>query len=240
MSFQFGNLPYGFRANAWLFPPSLGDSVSLPMEDENWGGSGGGQGRYGEYDHRPWATYFAILRSLPSKTEEERVVRDRKAFLLHSQFVDTSIFKAVSAICQMTDSCMTATEIIKVSPGSILHESRIGDLCITVRRDAADASTKLGRNLFGRGLTSMPVKEVAQMSLLKGLTADESVVVEVSIFCYNFFFSFHSYSNLLGRLKKQKDMCACERICYLYRYCANSHVTPFGRDYVAGIISNFC
>lgn len=159
------------------------------MEDENWGGNGGGQGRYDEYDYRPWATYFSILRSLPCKTEEERVVRDRKAFLLHSQFVDVSIFKAVSAIRQITDSCMTATEAIKVSPGSILHESHIGDLSITVRRDAADASTKLGINLFGRGLTSTPVKEVAQMNLLKGVTADESVIVKVSIFCYKLLFS---------------------------------------------------
>ncbi|WOH05523.1 hypothetical protein DCAR_0624940 [Daucus carota subsp. sativus] len=182
---KFGNLPYGFRANTWLCHPSLGNSasnfVSLPMEDEDWGGNGGGQGRHGEYDYRPWATDFAILRSLPCKTEEERVVRDRKAFLLHSQFVDISTFKAVSAIRQITDSYMTATDILMFSPGSILHENRIGDLSITVRRDAADAITKSGRNLFDRGLASTSVKEVAQISLLKGLTADESVVVNDSL-----------------------------------------------------------
>ncbi|KAL8123052.1 hypothetical protein AgCh_011144 [Apium graveolens] len=182
---KFGNLPYGFHANTWLFPPSLSDSASnfvpLPMEDENWGGNGGGQGRHGEYDHKPWATDFAILRSLPCKTEEERVVRDRKAFLLHSRFVDCSIFKAVSAIRQATDSSMNATERSKLSPGSILHESRTGDLSITVRRDAADASTKLESNLFGREFTSTSAKEAAQMSLLKGVTADESVVVNDSL-----------------------------------------------------------
>ncbi|WOG99273.1 hypothetical protein DCAR_0518621 [Daucus carota subsp. sativus] len=182
---KFGNLPYGFRANTWLFPPSLSDSASnyvpLPMEDENWGGNGGGQGRHGEYDLKPWATDFAILRSLPCKTEEERVVRDRKAFLLHSQFVDCSILKAVSAIRQATNSSMNATERLKSSPGSILHESRIGDMSITVRRDAADASTKIESNLFGRELTSTSAKEAAQMSLLKGVTADESVVVNDSL-----------------------------------------------------------
>ena len=160
------------------------------MEDENWGGNGGGQGRHGEYDLKPWATDFAILRSLPCKTEEERVVRDRKAFLLHSQFVDCSILKAVSAIRQATNSSMNATERLKSSPGSILHESRIGDMSITVRRDAADASTKIESNLFGRELTSTSAKEAAQMSLLKGVTADESVVVNVSIFSYSISFLF--------------------------------------------------
>ncbi|XAR50527.1 hypothetical protein NMG60_11004873 [Bertholletia excelsa] len=79
---KFGNLPYGFRANTWLVPPSVADSnlnsLPLPAEDENWGGNGGGQGKDGKYDCRPWATEFAVLANLPSKTEEERVVRDRK------------------------------------------------------------------------------------------------------------------------------------------------------------------
>lgn len=185
MSFQFGNLPYGFRANTWLFPPSLGDSASnflpLPMEDENWGGNGGGQRRYGEYDIRPWATDFAILASLPCKTEEERVVRDRKAFLLHSLFVDVSIFKAVSAIRQVTDSSTTATDTLQFPPGSILLENRVGDLSITVKRDAVDASSKLEVNFLGRGSSCTSAKEVAQRNLLKGVTADESVVAHVSI-----------------------------------------------------------
>ncbi|RYQ91562.1 hypothetical protein Ahy_B09g097501 [Arachis hypogaea] len=85
---EFGNLPYGFQANTWLVPPSVAESPSnfpaLPTEDERWGGNGGGQGRNGEYELRQWPLNFAVLASLPCKTEEERVVRDRKAFLLHS------------------------------------------------------------------------------------------------------------------------------------------------------------
>ncbi|KAJ0090738.1 hypothetical protein Patl1_14488 [Pistacia atlantica] len=76
---KFGNLPYGFRANTWVVPPVVADNPAvfppLPVEDENWGGSG-----------------------------EERQIRDRKAFLLHSLFVDVSLFKAVAAIKNLIDS----------------------------------------------------------------------------------------------------------------------------------------
>ncbi|XP_027167520.1 protein TSS isoform X2 [Coffea eugenioides] len=176
---KFGNLPYGFRANTWLVPPSVADPTSefapLPAEDENWGGNGGGQGRHGEYVLRPWATEFAILASLPCKTEEERVVRDRKAFLLHNLFVEVSTFKAVSAIGELMDS--TAKGRINSSTGSILLEDRVGDLSITVKRDATDASSKAEvKNIFS-GIPNQSSQEVTQRNLLKGLTADESVVM---------------------------------------------------------------
>uniref|UniRef100_A0A5B6ZEM7 Clu domain-containing protein n=1 Tax=Davidia involucrata TaxID=16924 RepID=A0A5B6ZEM7_DAVIN len=178
---KFGNLPYGFRANTWLVPPSVADSPSnflpLPVEDENWGGNGGGQGRYGEYDLRLWATEFAILASLPCKTEGERVVRDRKVFLLHSLFVDVSIFKAVSAIRRVIDSNKKAKDTLNFPPGSIVHEDHVGDLSITVKRDAEDASLKFEVKIIGSESSSVSTKEVAQRNLLKGVTADESVVV---------------------------------------------------------------
>ncbi|KAK5795034.1 hypothetical protein PVK06_036288 [Gossypium arboreum] len=48
---KFGNFPYGFQANTWVVPLAIADNPSvfppLPMEDENWGGNGGGQGRDG-------------------------------------------------------------------------------------------------------------------------------------------------------------------------------------------------
>ncbi|XP_057772797.1 protein REDUCED CHLOROPLAST COVERAGE 3 [Salvia miltiorrhiza] len=176
---KFGNLPYGFRANTWLAPPSIADSAShyvpLPMEDENWGGNGGGQGRQGEYDHRPWATDFAILASLPCKTEEERVVRDRKAFLVHNLFLDVSIFKAVSSIQKVIDSNAMAAS--KFSSGSVVFETRLGDLNITVKRDEADTSLKRELKIIGSKTMNESVKEVSQRNILKGVTADESVVV---------------------------------------------------------------
>lgn len=174
--FQFGNLPYGFRANTWLVPPSIAKSPSnfipLPAEDENWGGNGGGQGRDGEYDLRPWATEFAIVTRLPCKTEEERVVRDRKAFLLHNQFVDVAILKATRAIRNMID----CNSDIKDKNN---YEERVGDLSIMIKRDAADVSLKCETKIHGCQLANIPAEEVAQRNLLKGITADENVVVHV-------------------------------------------------------------
>ncbi|KAG9141712.1 hypothetical protein Leryth_022034 [Lithospermum erythrorhizon] len=178
---KFGNLPYGFRANTWLLPPSVCDPPSdftpLSAEDESWGGNGGGQGRYGEYDNRPWATEFAILASLTCKTEEERVVRDRKAFLLHNLFIDVSIFKATSAISRVMGSTVNDTLKLKSSPNAFWHEERFGDLHVTVRRDDADASSKnVVRVIDGESFGKCP-EEVSKRNLIKGLTADESVVV---------------------------------------------------------------
>ena len=168
---QFGNLPYGFRANAWLVPPSVAESpwnfAAMPAEDENWGGDGSGQGRNGEHDLRPWAKDFAILASLPYKTEEERVVRDRKAFLLHNLFIDTSIFKAVAAIKHAIESKSNEKNKLNCSPDSIVHEDYVGDLSIVVKRDVQDTNIKHD-------------KEESQKNLLKGLTADESVIIHVS------------------------------------------------------------
>ncbi|KAG6429948.1 hypothetical protein SASPL_108005 [Salvia splendens] len=168
---KFGNLPYGFRANTWLAPPSMADSASHYV---HWGGNGGGQGRKGEYDHRPWATDFAILASLPCKTEEERAIRDRKAFLVHNLFLDVSIFKAVSSIQKVVDSA--AKTASKISPGSVVQETRIGDLFITVKRDEPDSSSKRELKIIGSKMNES-VKEVSQRNTLKGVTADESVVV---------------------------------------------------------------
>ncbi|XP_071710062.1 protein REDUCED CHLOROPLAST COVERAGE 3 [Rutidosis leptorrhynchoides] len=206
---KFGNLPYGFRANSWLVPPSILDSGSnlqpLPSEDENWGGNGGGQGRNGQHDRRAWATEFAILASLPCKTEEERVVRDRKVFLLHNLFVDVSIFKAVSTIRKVLDSAAT----LNCSPGSIVCEDRVGDLRITVRRDSSDASLKSEVKVIGVGSSSMSSEEVAIRNLLKGVTADESAVVHDTASMGTVFVRHCGYTatvKIVGDIKKAKFM----------------------------------
>ncbi|KZV56037.1 clustered mitochondria protein [Dorcoceras hygrometricum] len=176
---KFGNLPYGFRANTWLAPPSFIDStprfIPLPTEDENWGGDGGGQGRYGVYDSRPWATDFAILASLPCKTEEERVVRDRKAFLVHNLFIDVAIFQAASSIRKVMESA--ANDTANFLPGSVLHESRVGDLCISVKRGDVVASLKRESKRFGFKTSNHSAEGISPQDLLKGITADESVVI---------------------------------------------------------------
>lgn len=180
-SFQFGNLPYGFRANTWVVPPVVADSPAvfppLPVEDENWGGSGGGQGRDDMHDNRQWAKEFAILAAMPCKTAEERQIRDRKAFLLHSLFVDVSLFKAVAAIKNLIDSNHNS---LNDPSSSILHEERVGDLFIKVTRDVSDASLKLDRKSDGSQVLDLSQGELAQRNLLKGITADESATVHVS------------------------------------------------------------
>ncbi|KAL6651508.1 hypothetical protein ACP70R_010433 [Stipagrostis hirtigluma subsp. patula] len=181
---KFGNLPYGFRANTWLIPPVYVDSTTkcpaLPIEDENWGGDGGGSGRDGKYYRRRWAKEFSILARMPCKTEEERVIRDRKAFLLHNLFVDTAIFKAASTIRQLIDRSTNSTGPQTAMHGSKVLEERIGDMHITVKKDEADASLKLEDKVDGVAFCPTDAMDISQRNLLKGLTSDESVVVKDS------------------------------------------------------------
>ncbi|KAK1414035.1 hypothetical protein QVD17_29773 [Tagetes erecta] len=175
---KFGNLPYGFRANTWAVPPVVADNPSLfpplPVEDENWGGNGGGQGRDGKHDHREWAKEFAILAAMPCKTQEERQVRDRKAFLLHCLFVDVSVLKAVAAIKSLAESVNSSSYD---SANSVLHEEKVGDLVIRITRDVADASTKIDGKNDGSRVLGLSQEELAKRNLLKGVTADESATV---------------------------------------------------------------
>ncbi|CAI9098597.1 OLC1v1035273C1 [Oldenlandia corymbosa var. corymbosa] len=174
---KFGNLPYGFRANTWVVPPFVAEQPSifppLPVEDENWGGNGGGQGRDGMHDQRPWAKEFAILASMPCKTAEERQIRDRKAFLLHSLFIDVSVFKAVSAI----RTVIANEQNLPNGPSSIPYEEKIGDLYIQVTKDEPDASLKLDCKNDGSRVLGIPQEELTMRNLLKGITADESATV---------------------------------------------------------------
>ncbi|XP_052198927.1 protein REDUCED CHLOROPLAST COVERAGE 2 [Diospyros lotus] len=175
---KFGNLPYGFRANTWVVPPVVADNSStfppLPVEDENWWGNGGGQGRDGKHDYRQWAKEFAILATMPCKTPEERQVRDRKAFLLHSLFVDVSVLKAVAVIRHLVENHHDSTK--EFTP-SVLFEEQIGDLNIRVTKDVPDASTKLDGKNDGSEVLGMSREELAKRNLLKGITADESATV---------------------------------------------------------------
>lgn len=185
IAYQFGNLPYGFRSNTWVVPPVVADSPSvfppLPTEDETWRGSGGGQGRDGNHDHRPWAKEFAILAAMPCKTAEERQVRDRKAFLLHSLFVDVAVFKAVAAIQQLISNHSSSHEATNGTISPVLHTDQIGDMKIVVTKDKADASSKLDVKLDGSQAPGMSSDELAQRNLLKGITADESATVHVRL-----------------------------------------------------------
>ncbi|GMH13786.1 hypothetical protein Nepgr_015627 [Nepenthes gracilis] len=173
---KFGNLPYGFRANTWVVPPIVADNPSvfppLPVEDENWGGNGGGQGRDGKHDNRPWMKEFLILAAMPCKTAEERQIRDRKAFLLHSLFVDISVFKAVAAIKNLSESNLSSSNV-----AATLHEERAGDLLIWITKDVPNAGIKLDCKIDCSQVLGMSQEELALRNLLKGITADESATV---------------------------------------------------------------
>ena len=146
------------------------------MEDVTWGGDGGGAGRSSKYDRRKWAMEFAVLAAMPCKTSEERQVRDRKAFLLHSLFVDVSVSKAVEIIKNVVEG----NQRLSKDPAVLaFHEERVGDLIIRVARDDPDASAKLDRKSDGTRVLEISQEELAQRNLLKGITADESATVHV-------------------------------------------------------------
>ncbi|CAN6566025.1 unnamed protein product [Malus baccata var. baccata] len=172
---KFGNLPYGFRANTWLVPPVSAQSPSvfpaLPVEDETWGGNGGGLGRDGKFDLIPWANEFWHIASMPCKTAEERQIRDRKAFLLHSLFVDVSICRAINAVQRV----MGKPELTCSIPNSeILYSEVVGDLNVTVMKDVTNASFKVDTKIDGIQATGVDKTNLAQRNLLKGITADEN------------------------------------------------------------------
>ncbi|CAL0302174.1 unnamed protein product [Lupinus luteus] len=172
---KFGNLPYGFRANTWLVPPVVAQSPSffppLPMEDENWGGNGGGLGRDGKYDLISWAHEFSFIASMPCKTAEERQVRDRKAFLLHSLFVDVAIFRAIKAVKHVMEEPDLNCSI---SESNILYTETVGHLSIEVTKDATVASCKVDTKVDGVKATGVNQKDLLARNLLKGITADEN------------------------------------------------------------------
>lgn len=177
---QFGNLPFGFRANTWLIPPVSAQSPStfppLPTEDENWGGHGGGLGRDGKSDLLPYANELLFLASMPCKTAEERQIRDRKAFLLHSLFVDVAIFRAIAAVKHV----MITPELAHAALNSqIIYSEKVGDLSIIVMKDTSNASCKMDTKIDGQQAIGLDTKKLGERNLLKGITADENTAAHV-------------------------------------------------------------
>lgn len=146
------------------------------MEDETWGGNGGGLGRDGKSDLLPWANEFLFVASMPCKTAEERQIRDRKAFILHSLFVDVAIFRAISAmqyVMGKSDLNYSALE------SEVIYTERVGDLSITIMKDALNASCKVDTKIDGTRTTGVDQKNLDERNLLKGITADENTAAHV-------------------------------------------------------------
>ena len=142
------------------------------MEDKTWGGNGGGWGRDGKSDFIPWSDEFLFLTSMPCKTAEERQIRDRKVFLLHSLFVDVAIFRAVAAIHHVLNNTL-------VEEDGILYSDRVEDICVSVQRDASDASCKVDTKIDGLRTTGIGASDLIERNILKGITADENTVAHV-------------------------------------------------------------
>lgn len=152
-----------------IFPP-------LPVEDENWGANGGGLGRDGKFDLLPYANEFLNVASMPCKTTEERQIRDRKAFLLHSLFVDVAIFRAISSVKHVMKKVKPTHSD---SDGEIIYNETVGDLSIAVTKDASNASRKVDTKIDGFQATGIAMKNLMERNLLKGLTADENTAAHV-------------------------------------------------------------
>lgn len=146
------------------------------MEDETWGGNGGGFRRDDKSDFLPWANEFLFVASMPCKTAEERQIRDRKAFILHSLFVDVAIFQGILAMQNVIEKSSFNGSDVKAEP----HMVRVGDLSITVMRDALNASCKLDTKIDGAYTTGVVKKDLVEKNLLKGIAADENTAAHVS------------------------------------------------------------
>ncbi|PIN12375.1 hypothetical protein CDL12_15001 [Handroanthus impetiginosus] len=172
---KFGNLPFGFRANTWLIPPVAAQVPStfrpLPTEDEKWGGNGGGLGKDGKSDLLPYANELLFLASMPCKTAEERQIRDRKAFLLHSLFIDVAIFRAIAAVKYV----MGTPELSRsASDSQIIYSEKVGDLRVSVMKDASNGSCKIDTKIDGQQAIGLDNTKLGERNLLKGITADEN------------------------------------------------------------------
>ncbi|XP_024533176.1 protein TSS isoform X2 [Selaginella moellendorffii] len=174
---KFGNIPYGLRSNTWVVPPTAAEAPStfppLPSEDETWGGNGGGQGRDDESVEKEWSRDFMVLARMPCKTDEERQVRDRKAFLLHSLFVDTCLVHATSVLKDAEQ--LPDVPLIDDRGHFLVKEA--GSLNVLLAQDVTDASKKVDFKIDTIHSRQLTPEELSQKNLFKGIAADESTTV---------------------------------------------------------------
>ncbi|GFY81519.1 tetratricopeptide repeat (TPR)-like superfamily protein [Actinidia rufa] len=147
---KFGNLPYGFRANTWLIPPTAAQSPSsfplLPMEDEAWGGNGVA------WEEMAKTIYYLGLMSF-----------------------DVAIFRAISAVRHvMGKSELTHSDV----NSEIIYNERVGNLSISVMKDSTNASCKVDTKIDGIQAIGTDQKNIVERNLLKGVTADENTAAQ--------------------------------------------------------------
>jgi len=100
--------------------------------------------------------------------------------------VDTAIFRAASTIRRLIDQSTNSFGSHSGMHGSNVFEERIGDMNITVKKDEADASSKVEDKVDGAFCQTGAV-DIAQRNLLKGLTSDENIVVKAMPCTFHFY-----------------------------------------------------
>lgn len=61
----------------------------------------------------------------------------------------------------------------------ILHTERVGDLSVTIMKDASNASSKIDTKIDGVQAIGVERKNLVERNLLKGITADENTAAHV-------------------------------------------------------------
>lgn len=122
---------------------------------------------------------------MPHKTPEERQVRDRKVFLLHSLFIDHAILRGVESIRRVV---MGNVKTIQEKEGmmTVVYSEEIGDLNITVMKDTTNGSYKVDTKIDGSRTTGIvDATNLLQRNLVKGITADENTAANVKKIFFN-------------------------------------------------------
>ncbi|KOM41862.1 hypothetical protein LR48_Vigan04g206000 [Vigna angularis] len=124
----------------------------------------------------PWAKEFSFIAFMPCKTTEERQIRDKKAFLLHTLFVDVAIFRAIKPVKHV----MEESDVHNSPTENGIHfTERVGDLSIRVMKDASVANCKVDSKIDGVETTRINQKDLIERNLRKGIIADENTTAHV-------------------------------------------------------------
>lgn len=106
---------------------------------------------------------------------------------------------------------------VKGHPDSVLHEDHIGDLSILVKQDSENMKLECGVKVADHQSSGMTTNEIARRNLLKGITADENVVVHVSPKSPLLFLGILHQPNLISSFIVMNFICFL-RMCVPYSF----------------------
>lgn len=180
----WGNIPAGLRSNTWLVPPGVvGDNTTdidqnrntllpLPIEDPVWNGNDGGHYRQfcvapnNEIIHqRDWRQDFQRIAMMNGDNCNDRILRDRRCFLLHQLFTDAAGIHGTNLIIERMESGANFAKTIDnmnitITPAEPILRRPLHN-CNIQASDSDTASTSS-----------------SEEELLSGLTSDENTVAQ--------------------------------------------------------------